>query len=75
MANLVAIIDPITGREYRVHPFIAANGEWFPRDKQAFRALFPGVNAFERDLACLAAQHVYSATPDAVSGETQVKSA
>lgn len=51
MANLVAITDPSTGLSYRVHPFIAEQGEWFAEDNAAFRAQLPGAATLERDMA------------------------
>ena len=63
MNNLVTITDPQTGREYRVHPFIAEQGEWFPRKNRDLRALLPGITAFERDLARLAQASTGSQTP------------
>lgn len=53
MADLVVITDPATGQTYRVHPFVAENGEWFGCDRTSLRALLPGIAAFERDLARL----------------------
>lgn len=63
MANLVAIIDPSTGREYRVHPFIAECGEWLATSREGLRQQLPGVHAFERDLARLATQPHSQRTP------------
>lgn len=51
MSNLVTITDPSTGRTYRVHPFVAEQGEWFDQDDAAFRAQLPGAATLERDLA------------------------
>ena len=57
MANLVSITDPNTGRVYNVHPHIAESGEWFASDKATLRAQLPGIAAFERGVARLAAAH------------------
>ena len=57
MSNLVAITDPVTQREYRVHPFIAECGEWFAQDRAGLRRQLPDIHAFERDLARLTSVH------------------
>lgn len=57
MTDLVPITDPATGRVYRVHPRIAERGEWLPMDKAELRTALPGIQAFERDLGRLLAQH------------------
>jgi hypothetical protein len=70
MADLVAISAP-NGRTYRVHPFVAEQGEWFAPDRDGLRRQLPAVTAFERDLARLAqSQPTPAPTP---SGEIAVK--
>lgn len=62
MADLVPISDPTTGKTYRVHPWIAEQGEWIATNKAALRAQLPGMEAFERGVALVAKQHAQDRT-------------
>lgn len=73
MPNLVPLTNPYTGETYRVHPWLVAHGVWLPPDdgtpesKSALRAMLPGIEAFEHELARIIRQsHLTAASAAAL---------
>lgn len=50
MYELVAVTNPHTGAVSYVHQWIADHITWWPDDNEQFRAMLPGVEAFEKSL-------------------------